>query len=99
MALSTEDPQVSRSHPNSFRLSDNVGNCEVFTGLFLFDFVLEGLAAHFNMTSTVCPELRVDNEPCGALAIATVAVLSESHCVVSFHILTFYRPNAHSCSG
>jgi len=55
-------------------LSDNVAHCEVFTGLFLSDFVLEGLAAHFNMTSTVCPELQVDNEPCGALAIATVAV-------------------------
>jgi hypothetical protein len=72
--LSTEDPQVSHSHPCSFRSSDNIAHCKVFTGLFLSDFVLEGLAAHFNMTSTVCPELQVDNEPCGALAIATVAV-------------------------
>ncbi|KAF8958629.1 hypothetical protein BDZ97DRAFT_1612271, partial [Flammula alnicola] len=46
---------------------------QVFKGLFLSDFVLEGLAAHFNMTSTVCPELQVDSEPCGTLAVAMVA--------------------------
>jgi hypothetical protein len=54
--------------------NDNIARPKVFKGLFLSDFVLEGLAAHFNMTSTVCPELQVDSEPCGALAVATVAV-------------------------
>ena len=45
-----------------------------YKGLFLSDFVFEGSAAQFNMTSTVCPELQVDSEPCGALALAAVAV-------------------------
>ena len=56
-------------------MTDNITHSEVFKGIFLSDKpVLKGLAAHFNMTSTVCPELQVDSEPCGALAVATVAV-------------------------
>lgn len=47
---------------------------QVFKGLFLSYFVLVGLAAHLNMTSSVCPELEVDSEPRGALVIATVGV-------------------------
>jgi hypothetical protein len=51
-------------------------------------FMLVGLATHFNMTSSVCPELEVDSEPRSALAIAMVGVccLSSSLplCVISF---------------
>jgi hypothetical protein len=47
---------------------------QVYKGLFLSYFVLVGLAAHFDMTSSVCPELEVDGEPRGASVIATVGV-------------------------
>ncbi|KIK00494.1 hypothetical protein K443DRAFT_100266, partial [Laccaria amethystina LaAM-08-1] len=45
---------------------------QVYKGLFMSYFMLVGLATHFNMTSSVCPELEVDSKPHGALAIATV---------------------------
>jgi len=51
-----------------------MANNQVYKGLFLSYFVLVGLAAHFNMTSSVCLELEVDGEPCGALVIAMVGV-------------------------
>ncbi|KAF8808516.1 hypothetical protein BYT27DRAFT_7255446 [Phlegmacium glaucopus] len=69
-------PFAWKEHPLSAK------DPQVFKGLFLSDFVLEGLAAHFNMTSTVCPELQVDSEPCGALAVATVA----AECAFTFWV-------------
>jgi hypothetical protein len=68
-------------------------------GLFMSYFMLVGLATHFNMTSSVCPELEMDSEPRGALAIATVGVrrLSSSLplCVITFSC----RLSARSSSG
>ncbi|KAF8963631.1 hypothetical protein BDZ97DRAFT_1661447, partial [Flammula alnicola] len=85
MAEYSEDPTVRAAHAtfmkgNSERIpfawrfhpcsSEEPSS---YQGLFLSPFISAGLAAHFNMTSSVCEELMVDSEPRGALALATVS--------------------------
>ncbi|KAF8958619.1 hypothetical protein BDZ97DRAFT_2046850 [Flammula alnicola] len=97
MAEYSEDPTVRAAHAsfmkgNSERIpfawrfhpcsSEEPSS---YQGLFLSPFISAGLAAYFNMTSSVCEELMVDSEPRGALALATVSAheLLSLHCETS----------------
>lgn len=44
------------------------------SGLFLSPWILAGMAAHIQMTGTVCEQLKVSDPPKGALLMAIVSV-------------------------